>query len=403
MSADRGAGRAAALTPPGRGAIAVVAAVGPAALAAVDDSFGAANGKPIAAQRVGRIVFGRWRPADPSGEVSTHREEVVVVRRSADAVEVHCHGGVAAAQRILAAFAAAGCHLESWRKWHSQRQPGALEAAAAGLLAEASTLRTAAILLQQQQGALRRDAERCLALLRERNVSGAAEGLDALLRRAPLGLHLVRPWRVAIGGRANVGKSTLLNALVGYQRAIVFDQPGTTRDVVSATTALDGWPVQLRDAAGLRATVDDIESAGVALAKAELAAADLTIWVLDAAEMPPADLADPGRAAIRDQAELGVALPPQRPALVVLNKIDQVTALPNGGALTVSALTGAGVVDLLTEISLGLVPEIPPPGAGVPHTAEQVGALQAARDHLAAGHGTGACAVLEALLETVSE
>src|SRR5690606_16577637 len=91
----------------------------------------------------------------------------------------------------------------------------------------------------------------------------ARRRLAALVDRAPLGLHLTRPWHVALAGAPNVGKSSLLNAVLGYGRAIVFDQPGTTRDVLDAVTAIDGWPVRLTDGAGLRESVDALEAAGV--------------------------------------------------------------------------------------------------------------------------------------------
>jgi small GTP-binding protein len=87
-----------------------------------------------------------------------------------------------------------------------------------------------------------------------------------------------------------VGKSSLINALVGYQRSIVFDEPGTTRDVVTAETALDGWPIQFIDTAGLRdSDADDLEAAGIALARQQLDAADLRLLVLDTSQPRNAD------------------------------------------------------------------------------------------------------------------
>ena len=81
------------------------------------------------------------------------------------------------------------------------------------------------------------------------------------------GRHLLTPFDVVLAGPANVGKSSLINALVGYNRAIVYDAPGTTRDVITAETAIDGWPVTLSDTAGLRDSDDPLEMAGVQTAQ----------------------------------------------------------------------------------------------------------------------------------------
>ncbi len=105
-----------------------------------------------------------------------------------------------------------------------------------------------------------------------------------MLARAPLGLHLTKPWQIVIAGPPNVGKSSLLNAFVGYQRAIVFDQPGTTRDVVTAATAIDGWPVQVSDTAGLRSSADPLETAGADSAAQQARAADCLLLVFDASQ-----------------------------------------------------------------------------------------------------------------------
>src|SRR6185503_7750192 len=104
-----------------------------------------------------------------------------------------------------------------------------------------------------------------------------------LLALAEVGLHLTTPWRVVFAGPPNVGKSSLVNALLGYPRAIVYDQPGTTRDVLTASTAFDGWPFELRDTAGLRdgISLDSVEVEGVARARAQIATADLVVFVHD--------------------------------------------------------------------------------------------------------------------------
>ena len=103
-----------------------------------------------------------------------------------------------------------------------------------------------------------------------------------LARYAPLGRRLTAPWRVVVAGPPNVGKSSLVNALAGYQRSIVAPTPGTTRDVVTTRLAIDGWPVELADTAGVREATDALETQGVRLAREATAAADLCLWVLDA-------------------------------------------------------------------------------------------------------------------------
>ena len=87
-----------------------------------------------------------------------------------------------------------------------------------------------------------------------------------------------------IGGRPNVGKSRLLNALAGFPRAIVDPAPGTTRDVVRYPTSFGGWPVELADTAGLRGTDDLVESLGIERSRREQHQADLVLLVLDRSE-----------------------------------------------------------------------------------------------------------------------
>jgi tRNA modification GTPase len=388
MSASS-SGRASLLTPVGRGAVAVVVAEGEAALAAIDASFVAANGRSIRQQRPERIVFGHWT----SG---AHREEVVVVRDVGSGVEVHCHGGVAAAERILTAFASAGCVVESWPARLEGMAASTIEAEADAALARCTTRRAASILLVQREGALRREADAIRDDLASERRESAAKRIEALLARASLGLHLAEPWRVAIAGRPNVGKSSLMNALVGYQRAIVFDQPGTTRDVLTAETAIDGWPVRLADAAGIRDTDDELEAEGVLRARGQLAQADATLWLLDGSQLVGNALEAMNRQYREAKGQSDVS----SLVLTVVNKADLLPAQPAGtdadGVQFVSAITGAGLAELIAAIGRALVP-VTPQAEAIPFTPRQVELLSAAHANVTAGHLNEAAEALSRL------
>jgi tRNA modification GTPase len=109
----------------------------------------------------------------------------------------------------------------------------------------------------------------------------ALENINRLLKTAKAGHIAQRGARLALVGKPNAGKSSLLNALLGYQRSIVSAIPGTTRDYLEAPLSLDGLPITAIDTAGLRETEDAIEAAGVTLAKELAANADLTLYLID--------------------------------------------------------------------------------------------------------------------------
>jgi tRNA modification GTPase len=365
------------LTPIGRGAVATVAVVGESATALVAQQFRAAAGRPLDQFPISRIVLGRW--SDPAGP----GEELVVARRSLQDLEVHCHGGVAAVRVIVDSLVALGCREVPWQELAAARAPDLVTAEALAALAAAPTERTAAVLLDQHRGALAAAVARLQAELLRGATTTAREELERLLRGATLGLHLTRPWRVVLVGRANVGKSSLINAWLGYQRSIVWDQPGTTRDVVTAYTALEGWPVELADTAGLRDSPDPLEAAGEAQARQHLEAADAVILAFDRTQ-PWTD----------DDARLLRTWPD---AVVVRTKCD----LPPAGAeerpagIRTSARIGAGLDDLTRAVVARLVPEPPGPGMAVPFTARQVEILRAATAALQAGDVRGAVAALQ--------
>ncbi len=372
------------LTPRGRGAIAVVEVRGPHRIACVNSLFIAKNGKPLAEQTIDAIRFGTWRPTG---------EEVVVLPRH-ETVEIHCHGGVAAIDSIVESLAGSGCTTPETPTSNRalKRTETTLESAALLALAVATTEQTAAILMDQYQGALRRDIEQVIAEVVTDNIERATLLLAKLASRSRLGMHLTTPWRVVFAGAANVGKSSLINKLLGYERAIVFDQPGTTRDVVTANTAIDGWPVVLTDTAGLRPADNQIEAEGIALSHQQMSMADLVLLVAE------------GEAVLRDPKTTVNALREWHhyhinngATVVVLSKcdmlreeaieramhhIEQSTPWP---IVPTSVLEKWGIDELLGGISCELVPSLPPAGSGVPFTEELCRVIDAAREQLEHG------------------
>jgi tRNA modification GTPase len=361
------------LTPPGRGAVATVVVGGRDHVACVEARFAAACGRPLSELAIARIYFGRWRSCRGSGE------ELVVCRRS-DWVEIHGHGGQAASASIIQDLVEDGCCEMAWPDllWQNTLDPFAAEACIA--LTQARTERTAAILMDQYRGALRESWEKSVRTLESGNISTAFEWIEELIRQSRVGLRLIEPYRVVLCGPPNVGKSTLINALLGYQRSIVDDQPGTTRDVLMTHTALEGWPIELSDTAGLRDQAVGVEAEGIERSRRQLEKADLILLVYDASERSPQ------------------AVPIDRDVrhLAIVNKIDKSTSAPDREAVPTNALTGDGVDDLVKAIVQKLVPLPPGSGQPVPFTYRQVAALKASQNRLVQHQPQEAAAILRA-------
>ncbi len=364
------------LTPRGRGAIASVLIRGPEAIECVDRLF--RPHAPIDWRHVpmGRVLVGRWQPSVHDATSRSDRlleEELVVCRTGADRVEVHCHGGTAAVSAVIDSLRQWGCREVAWPELLGSPEETPIRRAARRALATARTQRVAAILLDQFEGALDEVLQQIGIALDRQERSIAARLLADLLRYATIGPRLTTGFRVAIAGLPNVGKSSLINAIMGFQRALVVDQPGTTRDIVTAQTALDGWPVELADTAGIRAATEPLEAAGVLHAQHYLASSDLVVLVLDAT--------CPRTAAEQE------LLAQYENSIVVVNKCDLVAPPLSTSPewWRTSARTGAGLEQLLEGIARRLVPHPPVRQTPVPFEESQVHALRQAHAALQRG------------------
>jgi tRNA modification GTPase len=350
------------LTPPGRSALAVVGVRGPAAEEAVSTSFHPRGSQALFLRPDHSVIFGRWGGAGG--------EDLVVVRRAADDLEVHCHGGTAAAAAILADLTAGGCQQVTSREWvgiaasSPQTERATIAAEARLALSSARGPQAARILAHQLAGSLADAVEQ----LRAEESSLRGPHAEQLLSWRSLGLRLTTPWRVVVSGPPNAGKSSLVNALAGFSRSLVSPVAGTTRDVLETRLVLEGWDVVLIDTAGLRDHASDaIEQAGVERAVAAAQAADLVI--LAAASDAPHD--PPSRQ----------ALPVGQPCLEVVTKSDLLsdTSTRRPGMHFTSTRTGEGIEELAALIIRSLIPRTPAPGEPVPFTERQVAAIRQAQ------------------------
>jgi tRNA modification GTPase len=336
--------RVAVLTPPGTGAIATVEVAGPRAWELASSLFRPA-GRPLPdLPELHRFWFGTLG-------IGVGDEVILAVTAIQPEVriEIHCHGGRRVVQWVIDQFTAKEC-TEPAKKFDGS-DPWQI-------LSRAPTLRTASILLDQANGAFVRSVHHILELLAF-NPSGALERLHELVRFATIGRHLVEPWKVVIAGPPNVGKSSLVNALAGFRRAIVSEVAGTTRDAVTVPLAFDSWPVELTDTAGLR-DAEGLEAEGIKRARRVLREADLALWVMDSSQ----------RELVYPDAETSGIIE-MKSMILVMNKADQsIGWLPENppGAIHVSALTGMGVPQLVTAITARLIPESPSAEAAVPFT-----------------------------------
>ncbi len=328
-----------------------------------------------------------------------------------DAVEITCHGGLLVPALVLDACVQAGARpAEPGEFTRRAYLNGKLDLVQAEAVADLTAARSAAAhraaLTHLERGLsgrvseLRRELIRLDALLAHHldfpeeddapvPVAVIVEGagavtarMDALLATAPEG-ELLREGAVAVlAGRPNVGKSSLFNALLGEERAIVTEIPGTTRDAVEASVQLGGYPFRLVDTAGLRDSDDRVERLGVEMARRHLGRADIVLLCVESGSGTGAD----ERAFMEELGEVPVVLVSTKTDLSAPGTSSNATELPRGYAdgVAVSVVSGAGLDALRSLLPrlvysglVGLASDAP-----VLTRRRQARALRAARDEV---------------------
>ena len=313
---------AAIATPLGEGGLAVVRLSGPQALAIADKSFlpvGKNSLKPSAAT-THTIQFGKIvRHGQSVDEVLLAVLRAPRTFTREDTVEITCHGGLLPAKLVFDTLLENGARpAEPGEFTRRAFLNGRIDLAQAEAVADLIHSRTELALaaaneqlagkLSQRINELRDEMMKTLAHVeahidfpdediapdtKEQLLKRLEHGvtfMDELLRTANEGQILRRGIRAAIVGRPNAGKSSLLNQLLGHDRAIVSTIPGTTRDTIEETANIRGLPVVFIDTAGLREARDEIEQEGVRRSRESLARAEFILHVLDASEpLTPAD------------------------------------------------------------------------------------------------------------------
>ncbi|MBW4615785.1 MAG: tRNA uridine-5-carboxymethylaminomethyl(34) synthesis GTPase MnmE [Desmonostoc vinosum HA7617-LM4] len=325
---------------PQQGSVGIVRVSGSQAMAIAQTLFHA-PGRQV--WETHRIIYGYIRHPQTQALVDEALLLIMQAPRSytrEDVVEFHCHGGIMAVQQVLQLCLEGGARLaqpgeftlraflngrldltqaESIADLVGARSPQAAQTALAGLQGKLAhpirQLRANCLDILAEIEA-RIDFEEDLAPLDDKSIvseiAKIAAEITKLLATKDQGELLRTGLKVAIVGRPNVGKSSLLNAWSRSDRAIVTDLPGTTRDVVESQLVVGGIPVQVLDTAGIRETVDQVEKIGVERSRRAASAADLVLLTIDASAGWTA-----GDQEIYEQVQ-------HRPLILVINKIDLV-------------------------------------------------------------------------------
>ena len=302
-------------TPVGTGGVAVIRMTGSQAFEIADKVFVSAFGKKLSKAESHKALYG-WI-VEPSDREEKIDEVLALVMRAPrtftgeDTVEINCHGGMYICNRIIQALIAAGAQMaepgEFSKRAFLNGRMDLTKAEAVMDMISAQTSYSLKAAVNQLGGNLADKIDQLRSKLIDTIVSMEVnidypeydvpeisdeevhenclvvrEEVQQLLSTAESGRMLRQGVKVAIVGKPNVGKSSLLNMLLREQRAIVTSIPGTTRDVLEETLDLGGIPIRIMDTAGIRETEDIVEKIGVERAFASIEESDLALFVLDA-------------------------------------------------------------------------------------------------------------------------
>lgn len=357
-------------TPPGRGGVAIIRASG---------------GKT---REIARVVLGKLPPPRTATYTSFQDEQGKVLDRGLalffpapgsftgeDVLELHGHGGSVVVDLLLKRLLTLGARLarpgEFSERAFLNNKMDLVEAEAIADLIDAATERSAKMALLTMQGAFSRQIEDLkehliklrmlleasidfpeeeIGFLAETKIIEALNVLDlhftSLLKATQQGVVLREGMQVVIGGRPNVGKSSLLNTLSSREAAIVTEIPGTTRDILREHIQIDGMPLHVIDTAGIREPTDKIEEEGVRRANLAMSQADRILWMVDASEKEMVDF----------HSFLGLSVTQEKNVTVIQNKIDLTGKKPalfvegNRVVISLSVKTGEGLDLLRTHL-----------------------------------------------------
>lgn len=363
---------AAIATAPGAAGIAIVRVSGPDALAIADRVFRCPGPRP-SARPAGSFVYGHVHTDHDLDEaiLLIYRAPASYTRE--DVIELQVHGGTTSARRLLRAVLALGARLaeagEFTRRAFLSGRIDLLQAEAVMDLISAQSERAATAALEQLEGSLsisfNQLFDRLIEIaselearldfeedeLPEATLASLQQRLN--LQQAAL-RHLAETWEeghrlregalVVIAGKPNVGKSTLMNALLKKPRAIVTAIPGTTRDTLEEHLILNGYPVRLVDTAGIRDADCGIEQEGIRRARELISISDLTLLLIDGSEL----LDESDNAILR-------GVEPKK-TLLIINKVDKGQKLfkkefTSFQSVTCSLLTGYGLEALKAAVT----------------------------------------------------